>query len=272
MDYERACGLAQALFEEYPDARFLLDAEGGRVLDANAVAQRLCGFALRDLMSMPAENVFRSRRGPGLAPLAARVRRVHRPCRVRQCQMRTVHKAAWLAADLTLTRLAVRPEPLLLCAVRPVAAAGGGSGRLRRLIRAVHDCLWIADVSRRGEVCFRYVSCVVARVTGRPARYFGPDLDKWRVVVHPDDRGAWADAWSRRRAGLATDDLFRVVRPDGSVRWVREAVSPAAAPQTEQPLRLYGALSDITPLPAVRRAGPVAAGPGGMARADHQSG
>src|SRR5438105_2187575 len=59
MNFDNLEGLAQALFEESGDALFLLDPETEQLLDANATAQRLTGFCLRDLLRMPMAQLIR---------------------------------------------------------------------------------------------------------------------------------------------------------------------------------------------------------------------
>ena len=64
--------------------------------------------------------------------------------------------------------------------------------------------------------------------------------------VHPDDRGSVRSA---REAALAGDQPFdiehRVVRPDGSVRWVHEKATVIGDAQG-RPMRMVGTVQDIT--------------------------
>ncbi|ARO57379.1 hypothetical protein B2G69_07565 [Methylorubrum zatmanii] len=64
-------------------------------------------------------------------------------------------------------------------------------------------------------------------------------------IMHPDDQathGAWPDAL---RHGQAIDNEYRIVRPDGIVRWVRNKAE-VVLDQDAKPFRALGVLTDVT--------------------------
>jgi PAS domain-containing protein len=250
MNYTASPDLAQAIFEGCPDAQFLLDATGERVLDANGAAQRLCGFALRDLISTPIRRLLRHGGRPGIGSVVEQAVRPFWPHTLAGCRLQTFQASVRARVDVTVTRLAVKPTPFVLLTVRPSRAVSLASPavarKLRRLVAGVAPCLWSATVSPAGEVRFDCVSPAVRRVTGRPARHFGRRLDPWREIVHPLDRDQWQRAWAARLLGRQTDDEYRIVWPDGSPHWVIELVRAQLA-GSGQVSRLYGTLSVLGP-------------------------
>ncbi len=72
-------------------------------------------------------------------------------------------------------------------------------------------------------------------------------LSDFRARVHPDDLAA-VDA-ARSRALASEDGLFevdhRIVRPDGTVRWVREAADVTWG-ESGEPITLTGVIQDVT--------------------------
>jgi PAS domain S-box-containing protein len=84
----------------------------------NAAAQRLCGFALRDLLDSPVAQLFRTSSNDQLDLGVLEGRKVHAPYSQRHIQMKSFRSGVWLAVDLTLVRLTIRPEPILLLTVR----------------------------------------------------------------------------------------------------------------------------------------------------------
>jgi PAS domain S-box-containing protein len=61
---------------------------------------------------------------------------------------------------------------------------------------------------------------VLDRLFGLKSPKTGRSLDQLIVVVHPDDRPEIIDRWERCRSeGEDFDSEFRVIRPDGKVRW-----------------------------------------------------
>ncbi|MBV9182813.1 MAG: response regulator, partial [Acidobacteria bacterium] len=69
-------------------------------------------------------------------------------------------------------------------------------------------------------------------------------IDEWREITHPEDRAAMENAiTSASHIGHALETEFRVVRPDGSVRWLRNL---AGVERGEAGARMVGASIDVT--------------------------
>lgn len=70
--------------------------------------------------------------------------------------------------------------------------------------------------------------------------------DGWQKVIHPDDRAAVAERWTRMREA---DDLFReeyrICRPAGEIRWVL-AEGAALRSYSGEPLGFIRTVTDIT--------------------------
>ncbi|MBX7102563.1 MAG: PAS domain S-box protein [Gemmataceae bacterium] len=116
----------------------------------------------------------------------------------------------------------------------------------RRILDAVNDCVWSATIAADGQWVYRYVSPAIERISGRPAQWFLPGRDRWLEAIHPDDRPR-VDASDRAipfalRDARDAEYRYRIVRPDGSVRWVRDIIRISSGP----PIRLDGVLADIT--------------------------
>jgi len=257
MNYTASPDLAQAVFEACPDAQLLLDASGERVLDANGAAQRLCGFALRDLIKTPIRELLRRGGRPGIGALAELTARPFWPYIVPACRLRTFQPTARVRVDAVVTRLAIKPTPYLLLTLQPCRARSEkvrvGWRKLRRMVSGVAPCLWSATTNQAGEVRFELVSPAAERVTGRPAKHLGEGLHRWRAIVHPFDLDLWEQAWAKRLAGRETHDEFRVVWPDGSANWVAEGVR-VESNRTE--LRLFGTIALTAPSRLVKRGVP----------------
>lgn len=66
-------------------------------------------------------------------------------------------------------------------------------------------------------------------------------------AVHPDDRGQAASMVDDFRAGRSTDHTVRMLRPDGSIRWVRTRRTPIMD-DAGRLIRVAGTAEDITEL------------------------
>jgi PAS domain S-box-containing protein len=79
--------------------------------------------------------------------------------------------------------------------------------------------------------------------TSRSDLYARPDA--WTDMIHPEDREGAIATFAQSMQGVATDNEYRVVRPDGSVRWIRNRSFPVR--NTEGKFyRMVGIAEDIT--------------------------
>jgi PAS domain S-box-containing protein len=80
---------------------------------------------------------------------------------------------------------------------------------------------------------------------GLPPDSQPPSYEEWLSCIHPDDRARVAGSMQRASAGNAYTDEFRVVWPDGTIRWLAaRGILECDAGGT--PIRMVGANIDIT--------------------------
>jgi|KBSSwiStaDraftv2_1062776.scaffolds.fasta_scaffold00366_9 diguanylate cyclase (GGDEF)-like protein/PAS domain S-box-containing protein len=113
--------------------------------------------------------------------------------------------------------------------------------QFRELASNVPDVFWIADATDKRLL---YVSPAYERIWGRPVDHLGADDFGWLDAIHPADQTRVRVNYER---GLLTefDEEFRVVRPDGSMRWVHARAFPVAD-QSGKVVRVTGIAQDIT--------------------------
>ena len=70
-------------------------------------------------------------------------------------------------------------------------------------------------------------------------------MTRWQEVIHSDDRAAWLQALAPARAGQSSQIEYRVIWPDGGMRWLRESVR-VTRKADGQSLQLDGVLTDFT--------------------------
>lgn len=251
MNYEKYSGLAQALFEESRDAIFLLDTTAEIILDANGAAQRLTGFSLRELIGASVANMFRCNDEPGLHALPEHTRRVQHFYAQRHYWLRCFQRDGWLPVDVAMTKLVVQPHSLALVTVQnariSAAHRAWDTRQLRRLMCDYAVCLWRGQIKETGEVEFEYFTPVIKHLSGRPAKYFDKGLESWNSIIHADDRSHWQATWERIWTGVSAESEYRIIWPDGSIRWLRESVQ-ADRHMITNTIKLCGITSNITPL------------------------
>jgi signal transduction histidine kinase len=78
-------------------------------------------------------------------------------------------------------------------------------------------------------------------------------LAMWNRLAHPDDRARIRAQRHAMRAGTTTCFLYRIVRPaDGATRWVETLAVVSATDARGRPMRIVGALWDVTAREAQR--------------------
>jgi PAS domain S-box-containing protein len=112
--------------------------------------------------------------------------------------------------------------------------------RLRQVAEHVDAVLFVAepDLSR-----VHYVSPAYERVFGRPVETLYESPKSFIDAVHPDDRGRVAATMAAQDRSGAIE--YRVVRPDGSVRWVRDRMFPVRD-EAGRVARVTGIAEDVT--------------------------
>ncbi len=243
--------LAQALLEEAGDALFLFDPETDQVYGVSRAAEQLSGYSREELLQFPATYMFRFGGQGG----QNRLRQAAAKTGVFHSQegyfLRTRSDGVWVPVNVTVSRLHVKPKPLALVTARDVrerhetlARLQKMEAELRRVLASVSDCLWSAEYAG-GVWTYRYFSPVVEALTGRPPDWFLGGARRWEEAVHPDDRPRWREALARLKAGQPAQEEYRVVWPDGAVRWLRESVRATRRPDGHT-LQLDGVLADVT--------------------------
>jgi len=113
--------------------------------------------------------------------------------------------------------------------------------RFQQLVNHIDEIFWLSN-SDRSELL--YISPVYEKIWGRPVRELFEDPDIWFKAIHEEDRLRVISA-----AGLEMDGEtareYRIVRPDGTVRWIRDRAFPIRDAAGEVH-RLVGIATDIT--------------------------
>jgi len=110
--------------------------------------------------------------------------------------------------------------------------------RFRQIAETIHEVFWLTN-PETGDVL--YVSPAYEAIWGRPRASFSSRVD----AIHPEDRARVVDTYRTRSVGGDYDQEYRIVRPDGTTRWVRERASPVGDPSVRARL-VAGVAEDIT--------------------------
>lgn len=111
-------------------------------------------------------------------------------------------------------------ERELVCAGQE-RLASPGMDALRLMADACDHVLWVRDAGACG---YAYISPAYESLFGRRRERLLANPEEWANAVHPDDRDLIERRELRLLQGEGGQDLYRIVRPDRTVRWVNERV------------------------------------------------
>ncbi|MCB9099816.1 MAG: PAS domain S-box protein [Anaerolineales bacterium] len=115
--------------------------------------------------------------------------------------------------------------------------------RFRQLAENIEEVFWVITP---GVTTIEYVSPTIEQVWGRPANEFYENADTFLQSIHPDDREAVIKPRLKQQArGESTLHEYRIVRPDGTTRWIWDRGFPIKD-ERGQVYRVMGIAEDIT--------------------------
>ena len=109
------------------------------------------------------------------------------------------------------------------------------------LHESINDVIWAVTVGNK----ILYINSDADRVYGRPAADFINNPNLWLEVVHPDDRAEVEKKSQELLQKGIVEQRYRIVRPDGEIRWLRDHKSVVYDPKGN-PNQMGGIAADIT--------------------------
>src|SRR5262249_20670226 len=89
--------------------------------------------------------------------------------------------------------------------------------RFRQVVEHIREVFWMTD-PQKNEVL--YVSPAYEEIWGRPCASVYASPQAWLEAIHPEDRARVQEAALTKQARGQYHETYRIVRPNGSVRWI----------------------------------------------------
>ncbi len=122
------------------------------------------------------------------------------------------------------------------------AALRESEARFRELAETINEVFWITDP---GKTRMLYVSPAYERIWGATCAHLYAAPLSWLEAVHPEDRDRVAAAAATKQATGEYNETYRIVRPDGGLRWVQDQAFPVRDADGRV-VRIVGVAEDIT--------------------------
>jgi PAS domain S-box-containing protein len=121
------------------------------------------------------------------------------------------------------------------------AALAESEQRFRQIAENIREVFWLTTIDLSKVL---YVSPAYEAVWGRSCESVHQDPRSFIAAIHPEDRARAVEALEQKRVhGFEVE--YRVVRPDGSIRWIRDRGFPIKD-ETAHAYRIAGIAEDIT--------------------------
>jgi len=111
----------------------------------------------------------------------------------------------------------------------------------RQLTENIREVFWLSSIDKKTVF---YISPVFEEIWGRSCESHYADPLSWIDTLHPEDKSRVFESIPKQMNG-DYDIEFRVLRPDGTMRWVRDRAFPIKNSRG-QPYRIAGIAEDIT--------------------------
>ncbi len=111
-----------------------------------------------------------------------------------------------------------------------------------QLMDNISEVFWLTDV-RKNEIM--YVSPGYEHVWGRTCESLYKSARQWMDAIHPEDRERVMAAAVSKQASGQYDEEYRILRPDGSIRWIRDRAFSVTDDGGEV-YRVAGIAQDVT--------------------------
>jgi PAS domain S-box-containing protein len=157
-----------------------------------------------------------------------------RPCRDREVQLLEIAAERCAAA---IYNAQVYQE-----AKRSAAALTESEENFRQLTAHINEVFWMTDVAKNQMI---YISPAYETIWGRTCASVYASPHNWLDAIHPEDRERVAQSALNNQTTGTYDEAYRIVRPDGTIRWIHDRGFPVRN-KAGKVYRIAGVAQDIT--------------------------
>jgi diguanylate cyclase (GGDEF)-like protein/PAS domain S-box-containing protein len=111
-----------------------------------------------------------------------------------------------------------------------------------QVIENTDKVFWLTDTGKHRMI---YVSPACKEIFGQTTEKLYQSPRSWLDVLHPDDRNRIIEASQIKQVRGEYDEEYRILKPDGSIRWIHESACPIRN-ALGNVYRIAGVAEDIT--------------------------
>jgi len=241
----------RSLFESSRDAILVLNRKG--LLDCNFAALRLYGYGSKEeVISKHLSQLSPATQPDGRNSSTAAMELIEAAYTEGSQFFEWMHcrpDGATVSVEIQLSRFELNDEPVLLAVVRDITerkqaeeVLRESEERFRQLAENIENVFWLTDPASSQVL---YVSPAYEKITGRSCAALYDSPRGWLEAVHPEDRKRVEEALKTKAGHGSFSEVYRIIRTDGEVRWIREQAFPVRD-KDGRVYRVAGWARDIT--------------------------
>lgn len=234
------------LFESSPQPMWVFDEETLTFLAVNEAACRHYGYTREEFLAMRISDIHPPEDMPAL--VRQRADEPHELQRSSGWRHR-LKDGTVILVEITSYALVFggRPAHLVISAdvterKRAEEALRESEQRFRQVTESIDEVFWLTDVAKNEVI---YVSPAFEKIWGRTCESLYRPPQSWMNAIHPEDQARLKDVALALQISGEYDVEYRIVRPDGSVRWIHDRAFPIRNAEQEV-YRIAGVAEDIT--------------------------
>jgi len=230
------------LIEQASDGIFVTDAQGNFKL----VNPRFCemlGYGEQELLRLDVSHTYVEAERSALADRLGTLGEVKSRIFERTMQRRD---GSLFPVEVSIRRLSSGMNQGMVRDIserrKAAAALAESEFRFRQLAENITEVFWLTDPAKNEML---YISPAYEKIWGRSCEALYASPREWLDAIHPDDKQRVLEAAVAKQSRGDYDEEYRIVRPDGSIRWIRDQAFPVRDPGGRA-YRIAGVAGDVT--------------------------
>jgi PAS domain S-box-containing protein len=247
---ERARARADLVLNSAGEGIIGLDLRG-RVTFANPAAATMTGLRLEGLVGRPIDQILGDSQGmsPGCNLDWLQAIREEHPC---CCADKVLLRPDGTVLPVGLVCNSIRERGTNVGIVltlrdetyrrKAEEALRENEERFRQVTENIAEVFWMTSLDKNRMI---YISPAYEAIWGRTRRSLYEQPTSWMEAIHPEDRERVRLAAIGKQTRGEYDEEYRIMRSDGSIRWIRDRAYPVHNGAGEV-YRVVGVAADIT--------------------------
>ncbi len=237
--------LSQKIIGAAMEGFWMLNFEGN-IVDVNEAYCRMSGYSRQELLAMHLSDVEFNESTPELVAQHAQ-----RIIQSGSDRFETRHRrkdGRIIEVEVIATFLKLR-KPCVFAFMRDITERKqaeqllrASQERFRQLAENIREVFWITNPAKNEMI---YISPAYEEIWGRTCESLYASPLNWVEAIHSDDRERVLKTALSKQISGQYDEVYRIVRPDGSHRWIHDRAFPIRDDSGEV-YRVVGIAEDIT--------------------------